>query len=43
MARGTRPRSCTPTPGAKRRAEMGFFEGWGTCLDQLVEYIKSQG
>jgi len=29
--------------GAKQHAEMGFFEGWGTCLDQLVEYVKSQG
>ncbi len=29
--------------GAKQHAEMGFFDGWGTCLDQLVEYIKSQG
>lgn len=31
-----------PDPeGAKRHAEMGFLEGWGTCLDQLVEYVKS--
>ena len=21
--------------------KMGFSEGWGTCLDQLVEYVKS--
>lgn len=27
--------------GAKKHAEMGFHEGWGTCADQLVEHIKS--
>lgn len=26
---------------ARRHAEMGFYEGWGICLDQLVEYVKS--
>lgn len=25
---------------SQRHAAMGFEEGWGTCLDQLVEYIK---
>ena len=25
----------------KRHAEMGFHEGWGTVLDQLVKYVKS--
>lgn len=29
--------------GAKQHEEMGFFEGWGTCLDQLVEHVKSSG
>jgi uncharacterized protein YndB with AHSA1/START domain len=27
--------------GAKAHAKMGFYEGWGTVLDQLVAYIKS--
>lgn len=27
--------------GRKTHAEMGFQEGWGTVLTQLVEYIKS--
>lgn len=27
--------------GRKRHEEMGFMEGWGTCLDQLVAYVKS--
>ena len=26
--------------GAKRHAEMGFHDGWSTCLDQLVEHIQ---
>lgn len=26
--------------GQKLHAEMGFHDGWGTCLDQLVEYMK---
>lgn len=25
----------------KQHSEMGFEEGWGTALDQLVEYVKS--
>ncbi|WCL49123.1 SRPBCC family protein [Leptospira sp. GIMC2001] len=25
----------------KKHAEMGFVEGWGTALNQLVEFIKS--
>lgn len=25
----------------KKHAEMGFHEGWGICLDQLVEEIKA--
>ena len=24
----------------KKHADMGFIDGWGTCLDQLVEEIK---
>ena len=24
----------------QKHKEMGFYEGWGTCIDQLVEYIK---
>lgn len=27
--------------GAKRHEEMGFHDGWGTALDQLVEYSKA--
>ncbi len=26
---------------SQRHAEMGFHEGWGICLDQLIEEIKS--
>lgn len=26
---------------AKRHAEMGFQDGWGAALDQLVEYMKT--
>jgi uncharacterized protein YndB with AHSA1/START domain len=26
--------------GRKKHEEMGFHEGWGTVVDQLVEYIK---
>ncbi len=26
---------------AQRHAEMGFHDGWGTVLDQLVEMVKS--
>lgn len=25
----------------KKHEEMGFYEGWGTVLDQLVEYVKT--
>jgi uncharacterized protein YndB with AHSA1/START domain len=25
----------------KKHEEMGFHEGWGICIDQLVEYIKT--
>lgn len=25
----------------KRHSEMGFHEGWGICLDQLIEEIKA--
>ena len=25
----------------KRHEEMGFHEGWGKCLEQLVAYVKS--
>lgn len=24
----------------RKHEEMGFHEGWGTCVDQLVEFIK---
>jgi len=27
--------------GATQHEQMGFFEGWGTCLDQLVEHVKA--
>ncbi|MDZ7778377.1 MAG: SRPBCC domain-containing protein [Gemmatimonadota bacterium] len=26
--------------GRKQHEEMGFLEGWGTCLDQLVEMVR---
>lgn len=26
--------------GRQKHEEMGFHEGWGTCLDQLVAYVK---
>ena len=26
--------------GRKQHEEMGFHTGWGTCLDQLVAYVK---
>jgi uncharacterized protein YndB with AHSA1/START domain len=26
----------------KTHADMGFLEGWGVCLDQLVELVKSR-
>lgn len=28
--------------GKKQHEEMGFQDGWGTCLDQLVAMIKSE-
>jgi uncharacterized protein YndB with AHSA1/START domain len=28
--------------GRKQHEEMGFHEGWGKALDQLVEYSKRQ-
>jgi uncharacterized protein YndB with AHSA1/START domain len=28
--------------GRKKHEEMGFHEGWGTVVDQLVEYIKTK-
>lgn len=27
--------------GRNRHAEMGFHEGWGTVVDQMVEYIQA--
>jgi uncharacterized protein YndB with AHSA1/START domain len=27
--------------GRKLHEEMGFHEGWGTCLDQLIEVVKT--
>lgn len=27
--------------GRKKHEEMGFHQGWGTVLDQLVEYAKA--
>lgn len=27
----------------KTHADMGFQQGWGICLDQLVEMVKSKG
>jgi uncharacterized protein YndB with AHSA1/START domain len=27
--------------GREQHAAMGFYEGWGTALDQLVEYVKT--
>ena len=28
--------------GSKKHKEMGFYQGWGTVVDQLVEYIKKE-
>ncbi|MDQ8731137.1 SRPBCC family protein [Bradyrhizobium sp. LHD-71] len=28
--------------GRKKHEEMGFHEGWGTVLDQLVAYVKKE-
>lgn len=27
--------------GCKTHADMGFHDGWGTCLDQLVDLLKT--
>jgi hypothetical protein len=27
--------------GAKAHSDMGFHDGWGAALDQLVEYSKT--
>ena len=46
LPRGTRYRVhlMHPTPATKQAHEkMGFHEGWGTCRDQLVAYVKSEG
>lgn len=29
--------------GAQQHEEMGFFDGWGAALDQLVEHVTSGG
>lgn len=29
--------------GARQHEEMGFFDGWGAALDQLVEHVTSAG
>lgn len=29
--------------GAKQHAEMGFHDGWGTVIDQMVEHIHAAG
>jgi uncharacterized protein YndB with AHSA1/START domain len=28
--------------GKNKHAEMGFYDGWGTVLDQLVEWMKTR-
>lgn len=28
--------------GRKKHEEMGFHEGWGTVVDQMVEYVKRE-
>lgn len=41
---GTRYRAIAMHQSAednKAHADMGFVEGWGTCLDQLVELVKA--
>jgi uncharacterized protein YndB with AHSA1/START domain len=40
---GTRYRAVAMHGDPETKAEheeMGFLEGWGTCLDQLVEVVK---
>lgn len=27
--------------GRKQHEEMGFYDGWGTVLTQMVEYVKT--
>jgi uncharacterized protein YndB with AHSA1/START domain len=27
--------------GRKLHEQLGFYEGWGTCLDQLIEVVKT--
>lgn len=43
---GTRYTAIAVHPDAdwkKRHEEMGFHDGWGTALDQLVEYMQGLG
>ena len=45
-ATGTRYTAAVMHADRRRREqheEMGFFEGWGTGLDQLVEHVKTAG
>lgn len=30
------------TAGAQQHSEMGFHEGWGTVVEQMVEHIQAQ-
>ncbi|NTS30377.1 SRPBCC family protein [Phyllobacterium sp. BT25] len=42
---GTRYRAIAihrDSAGKKQHEEMGFHDGWGTVLDQMVAYIKSE-
>ena len=40
-ARATSPPSCTRTrPSRDRHEEMGFFDGWNTCIDQLEAFAR---
>lgn len=44
QGQGTRYTAIAKHPdaaAAQRHAEMGFQDGWGTALDQLVEYMKT--
>ena len=43
---GTRYRATaihTDEVGRAKHEEMGFYEGWGTVVTQLEEYMKSLG
>ena len=41
--RSTRPSSFTATKATrKKHAEMGFHDGWGKALDQLVALVKNK-